>query len=135
MNSRSPSISTTGSHTRYCASSTGFPPMSISSSSKETSERAASMILRARSQRWQPCAWYRTTLRIDSASRGRFRDALHRKAVGGKAHRRAAALHRPPRLVERARDDVVQLRVHLGLLPEVLLEALHPLEVRDDDAA
>ena len=32
-------------------------------------------------------------------------------------------------------DDVVQLRVHLVLLPEVLLEALHPLEVRDDDAA
>jgi hypothetical protein len=29
----------------------------------------------------------------------------------------------------------VQLRVHLVLAPEVLLEALHPLEVRDDDAA
>ena len=40
-----------------------------------------------------------------------------------------------PGLVERAGDDVAELRVHLGLLPEVLLEALHPLEVRDDDAA
>ena len=45
------------------------------------------------------------------------------------------SLRDPPRLVERARDDVVQLRVHLVLLPEVLLEALHPLEVGDDDAA
>ena len=39
------------------------------------------------------------------------------------------------RLAERARDDVVQARVHLLLLPEVLLQALHPLEVGDDDAA
>src|SRR6266581_6397470 len=133
MNDRSPSISTTGSHSRYSASSSGLPPMSISSSSKKTSERTASMILRARSQRWQPCAWYRTTLGIDSACRGRFGDALHRKTVSGKAHRGAAALHRPPGLVERARDDVVQLRVHLGLLPEVLLEPLDPFEVGNDD--
>ena len=40
-----------------------------------------------------------------------------------------------PRLVERARDDRVQALVHLALRPEELLEALHPLEVRDDDAA
>ena len=37
--------------------------------------------------------------------------------------------------LEGARDDLVQPRVHLVLLPEVLLQALHPLEVRDDDAA
>ena len=51
------------------------------------------------------------------------------------AHRHVALLHRRPRRIERLRDDVVELRVHLGLLPEVLLEALHPLEVRHDHAA
>ena len=40
-----------------------------------------------------------------------------------------------PRLVEGLADDVVEVRVHLVLLPEVLLQALHPLEVRDDNAA
>ena len=32
-------------------------------------------------------------------------------------------------------DDLVQTGVDLVFLPEVLLQALHPLEVRDDDAA
>ena len=40
-----------------------------------------------------------------------------------------------PGLGERATDNRVELRVHLRLLPEVLLQALHPLEVGDDDAA
>ena len=65
----------------------------------------------------------------------RLGDALHREPVGSDAHRELAALGRVPGLVERAAHDVVELRVHLDLLPEVLLEALHPLEVRDDDAA
>ena len=55
--------------------------------------------------------------------------------VRGHAHARPDPLARLPRLLERARDDVVQLRVHLVLAPEVLLEPLHPLEVGDDDAA
>ena len=40
-----------------------------------------------------------------------------------------------PGLLERLVDDVLELGVDLVLLPEVLLEALHPLEVGDDDAA
>src|SRR5436189_6071111 len=90
---------------------------------------------RARSQRWQPSAWYRTTLRIDAARRGGLRNPLNGEAVGAEPHRNVAVLVDGPGLVERARDDVVQLRVHLGLLPEVLLEALHPFEVGDHDAA
>ena len=43
--------------------------------------------------------------------------------------------HRRPRLVERAGDDLVQPRVDLVFLPEVLLQPLHPLEVGDDDTA
>src|SRR5215208_4837102 len=109
--------------------------MSISSSSKGSSARTSSRTLRARSQRWQSSAWYRVTLRIDTARDRCFGDALDGKAVGRKSHRYAAALVGGPGLVERARHDVVQLRIHLGLLPEVLLEALHPLEVRDHDAS
>ena len=40
-----------------------------------------------------------------------------------------------PGLLERLVDDLLELGVDLVLLPEVLLEALHPLEVGDDDAA
>ena len=59
-----------------------------------------------------------------------------REPVGGEPHRQASAARAVSHVSSKARlDDVVQLRVHLGLLPEVLLEALHPLEVRDDDAA
>src|SRR5215208_3563370 len=119
--------------------------MSTSSSSNGTSARTASTVVRARSQRWQPAAVYSVTrataassarrLRVEAARRRRLGDALNGEAVRGHAHRGAPRLLRRPGLVERARDDVVELRVHLDLLPEVLLEALHPLEVRDDDAA
>src|SRR5215475_11473986 len=105
--------------------------MSTSSYATPSSRRTS----RACSQRWQPCAVKRTTLGIDAAGHGCFRNALDRKAVRGTAHRDVPLLHLRPRLVERLRDDVVELRVDLGLLPEVLLETLDPLEVRHDHAA
>ena len=72
----------------------------------------------------------------DKAPRGgRLRDALHRDPVGGHAEARRVALARVPGLLEGTSDDVVELRVHLVLAPEVLLQTLHPLEVRDDDPA
>src|SRR2546423_12716156 len=76
-----------------------------------------------------------TGLWIDATSDRGLGDALDRQSVGGDAHRYVARLRRLPGLVERTADDVVQLGVHLDLLPEVLLEALHPLEVGDDHTA
>ena len=64
-----------------------------------------------------------------------LRDALHGQAVGGEPQGQLALLVQLPGLVERARDDRVEARVDLLLGPEVLLQALHPLEVRDDDPA
>src|SRR5437764_15442498 len=89
---------------------------------------------RARSQRWQPCAWNRTTLGIEATRDRGFGDALDGEAVGGQPHRRRPVGPRRPRLLERALHDLVQPRVHLVFLPEVLLQALHPFEVRHDDA-
>ena len=40
-----------------------------------------------------------------------------------------------PGLLERAGADVVKLCVHLVLAPEVLLQTLHPFEVRHDHTA
>src|SRR3954452_17846598 len=110
--------------------------MSTSSSSNAISARTPSITRRALSQRWQPSAWTSVTtcspLGVEATGRRRLGDASDRERVGGVAHRQGAFLVCAPGLGERAGDDVVQLRVHLGLLPEVLLEALHPLEVRDD---
>src|SRR5919197_3316051 len=91
----------------------------------------------ARSQRWQPPALYRTTrgLRIEAPRDRRVSNPPHREPVGRQPHARLALVGDTPGLVECARRDVSQLRVDLVLLPEVLLEALHPLEVRDDDTA
>src|SRR5881628_2587926 len=108
--------------------------MSTSSSSKPSSSRRARTCARARSHRWQSAAPYRTTrLGIQTPGRQRLRDPLDAEPVGGEPHRRLSLLRDLPRLVERLRDDLVQPPVDLVLLPEVLLEALHPLEVRDDD--
>jgi hypothetical protein len=52
----SPSISTTGSSSRYRASSSGSPVMSTSSRSNSTSSRIAASVARARSQRLHACA-------------------------------------------------------------------------------
>src|SRR5919197_5680448 len=109
--------------------------MSTSSSAKPSSACSPRTCSSARSHRWQPSAWKTTTLGIQATRGGGLGDALHREAVRGDAHRQLAPLGEVPGLVESAAHDVVQLRVHLGLLPEVLLEALHPFEVRDDDAA
>src|ERR1044072_7334239 len=113
--------------------------MSTSSSANGISARTASITRRALSQRGQPSAWTSVTtwpaLRVEATRGRRLCDAPDREGIGGLAHRQRALLVRPPGLGERAGDDVVQLRVDLGLLPEVLLESLHPLEVRDDDAA
>src|SRR3954468_6999566 len=92
---------------------------------------------RARSHSVQPCAGWGVTARvlgIEPARHGRFRDTLHREPVRGQPHRRLAILDGRARLVERAGDDVVQAAIDLVFLPEVLLQPLHPLEVRDDDA-
>src|SRR5919204_1917747 len=109
--------------------------MSTTRRSKSRSARTSSTTRSARSQRWHPAALYSVTLGIEPARRRRLGHPLHGDAVRGHAHARLARLPGRPGLVEGAHDDVVQLRVHLGLLPEVLLEALHPLEVGDDDAA
>src|SRR5215218_2706849 len=89
----------------------------------------------ARSQRWQPAATNSRTLGIETSRHGRLGDALHREPVGGHPHARSLLLLRHDRLLEGAGDDVVEPLVHLFLLPEVLLEPLHPLEIGDDDAA
>ena len=72
---------------------------------------------------------------VEAARRRRLGDPLHREPVRGRPHPRREALRGGPGLLERARHDVVELRVDLVLLPEVLLEPLDPLEVRDDHAA
>src|SRR3954462_10340580 len=109
--------------------------MSTSSYSKPSSSRNGRSCCCARSHRWQPSALKSTTLGIQTARGGRLGNALDRQPVCGQAHREVSLLLRLPRLVEGARDDLVQALVDLRLLPEVLLEALDPLEVRDDDAA
>src|SRR5215470_887917 len=111
--------------------------MSTSRRSKPSSSCSDATTSRARSQRWQPAAWYRVTCGsgIDTAGDRRLGDALDGEAVRRHAHGQVTPLRRLPRLLERAAHDVVELRVHLHFLPEVLLEALHPFEVRDDDAA
>src|SRR6185312_1244551 len=90
----------------------------------------------ARSQRWQPSAW-KTVRRLGiEATRDRgVGDAADGDAIRSRAHGRLPLLVDVPGLVEGPGHDVAQLRVHLGLLPEVFLEALDPLEVRDDHAA
>ena len=74
--------------------------------------------------------------RIQPPRHRRLRDPLDGQAVGGHPHAHV------PRLVDAARSRrtllstiSLSLRVDLVLLPEVLLEPLHPLEVGDDDAA
>src|SRR5581483_4696389 len=74
-------------------------------------------------------------LGIEPPRQRRLGDALGGEAVGGETHAEVARLVHVPGLRERLVDDLLELRVDLVLLPEVLLEALHPLEVRDDDAA
>src|SRR5436190_476171 len=106
--------------------------MSTASYSAPTRPRTS----RTRSHRWQPRAWKSVIFLGVEATRDRgFRDAMDGEAVGGEPHRDGPFCLRRPRLLEGARDDLVQPCVDLVLLPEVLLEALHPLEVRDDDAA
>src|SRR5579871_134030 len=94
---------------------------------------------RARSHRWQPWAWKKTTvaaaLGVKATCHGGCGIVLNGKAVRREAHRRRSLDPRGPRLLECARDDLVQPRVDLVLFPEVLLEPLHPLEVGDDDTA
>src|SRR6266566_2023647 len=60
---------------------------------------------------------------------------LHGDRVRGQTHVDALVHRGMKDVVERARDDVVQLRVDLLLLPEESLEVLHPLEVGNDHAA
>src|SRR5258708_9456961 len=61
--------------------------------------------------------------------------ALRRERIGRQAHVDALVDRCMEDLVEGPRDDVVQLRVDLLLLPEESLEVLHPLEIRHDHAA
>src|SRR5919109_1480549 len=72
---------------------------------------------------------------IYPSDRRRVGHALHRQRVCGGAHVAALVHGGVQDLVERARDDVVQLGVDLLLLPEEGLQVLHPLEVGDDHAA
>src|SRR5213078_2522668 len=94
---------------------------------------------RARSHRPQPDAWYSVTtgpcLGIEAPGDRRVGDAANCDAVRREPHADRSLLRDAPGLVEGARGDVAELRVDLVLLPEVLLEALDPLEVRHDDAA
>src|ERR687895_2301207 len=107
--------------------------MSTSSASSPQTSRTTSS---ARSQRWQPAAWKTVTrLRIEPTRDGGLRHAADADPVRGDAEADPALLVRVPGLAEGAGDDVVQPLVHLFFLPEVLLQPLHPLEVRDDDAA
>src|SRR5690348_10027997 len=72
---------------------------------------------------------------VYASDRRRVGHALHGQRVGGGAHVDALVHRRVQDLVERARDHVVQLAVHLVLLPEEGLEVLDPLEVGHDHAA
>src|SRR5258705_12860634 len=105
--------------------------MSVSSSSNSRSARRSLSVLLARSQRWQFCAWYRTTLGIEPPGRGRLGNALDGETVGGHPHAHALARVDVPGLLEGLDHDLLELRVDLVLLPEVFLETLHPFEVRD----
>src|SRR3954465_1677346 len=108
----------------------------MSTSSTATPSCGASLpsSSRARSHRWQSRATYsRTVLGIQAPDRARLDHALDGDAVGGGAERDVARLVQVPRVAERAADDLTQPLVDLGLGPEELLQALHPLEVRDDD--
>src|SRR5215218_6354604 len=109
--------------------------MSISSRSNGTWLRTRLSTRRALSQRWQPGAKKSSTLWIEPTRRRRLGHPSNRDRVGRLPHGKGTLLVPAPGLRKRPRDDVVQLRVHLGLLPEVLLEPLHPLEIRDDDPA
>src|SRR5215218_9165765 len=111
--------------------------MSVSTKSNSTSERTRPTTERAASHRWHPRAVTSSTRRlgVEATRRRRVGNAPDRYRVGGLAHGDAVLLVRAPRLGERARDDVVQLCVHLRLLPEVLLETLDPLEIGDNDTA
>src|SRR4029078_9239264 len=59
-------------------------------------------------------------------------DALHQ---GRRSQRDLFALGRRPDPVDGARHDLLKTRDDLALPPEVVLEPLHPLEVRHDDPA
>src|SRR5690242_18843844 len=106
--------------------------MSTSSTSNASSARSAASSSRARAQRWQSRATSsRTVLRIQPSDRARLGHPAHGDAVRRDPQRYAPCLVQLPRLAERAADDLAQPLVHLGLRPEELLEALHPLEVGD----
>src|SRR5712672_327580 len=105
--------------------------MFTSSSSKSCSRSNSASVARARSQRWQLSAWKTVTLGIQAPRHRRLGDALDGQAVRRQPHAQVARLVHVPRFLERLVDDLLELRVDLVLLPEVLLEALHPLEVGD----
>src|SRR2546426_5467804 len=68
----------------------------------------------------------------DSVAFGDAADALHE---GGRPQARAFLGTERPHAVEGARHDLLQPCRDLALAPEVVLEILDPLEIRDDDAA
>src|SRR5439155_3167157 len=68
----------------------------------------------------------------DSVAFGDAADALHE---GGRPQVRAFLGTERPHAVEGARHDLLQPCRDLALAPEVVLETLDPLEIRDDDAA
>ena len=77
----------------------------------------------------------RPRLRVEAAHRGGVGDALDGQQVGRRAHVHAFAEAHRQDVLERLDHDPLELVVDLGLVPEVAVEVLDPLEVADRHAA
>src|SRR5579864_5426608 len=76
-----------------------------------------------------------TSLRIDAAELGGFGDATDRYHVRGPAHVHVVLFRFFQRIAESFGHLALEPLVDFVFFPEVLLEILHPLEIRHRDAA
>src|SRR5437588_12498710 len=82
-----------------------------------------------------PIAYSLTCSWVDAADRGRVSDTLHRDEIRAQTERDMLRVRVVTHLGERLLEDAFELVVDLALLPKERLQVLHPLEVRDGDAA
>src|ERR1051325_445558 len=74
------------------------------------------------------------TLRIDSSDGRRISNSLHANDVGSRSHIDLVLPGRLEDIVISAEQYLLHLPIDLVLLPEELLQVLHPLEIGDDRA-
>src|SRR5579872_1349316 len=84
---------------------------------------------------WSEQAREARALRVDAAETRRFCHAAHGHRVCALPHVHLETVRLSERIAESALHDAPQPLVDGLLLPEELLEILHPLEVRHRDAA